>query len=130
MIGRPARLRLRFRIRSLMLAVVLVSLPLGLWSTLESRRARFERLAQDHRSQMVGRLVLPRMPGGITIFPLDREGRIVGREQSAIDMWHALRARDFDEAARAPWRREPPAHPFPGRGPVDRPRSSGRLPSG
>lgn len=94
--------RVRFTIRSLMIAVAVVGTVLGV--VLE-RRSRFLRLAEYHRSQIVGaHLVqaLMRNRGCVTYW-MDANGRTVSSAQPAKDQWHNELSSKYLLAARCPW---------------------------
>jgi hypothetical protein len=94
--------RVRFTIRWLMIAVAVVGTVLGV--VLE-RRSRFLRLADYHRSQIVGahRVQALMRNGGCVTFWMDAKGRTVSSPQEAKDRWHTELSSKYVLAARCPW---------------------------
>jgi hypothetical protein len=80
--------RPRIRLRTLMIAVAVAALPLGLWAGIERRRAAFDRTAAYHVTQVVGLTV-----GGRPLTPSERRR----------DEWHYALFLKYREAAFRPW---------------------------
>jgi len=93
----------RFRHRTLMVAMAVVGLALGM----SARRARFQAIAADHKSRtaMIG-------AGDLLVMEwFDARGRRVKSRQ--LSQWHAALARKYERAAHYPWLPVAPDPPPP-----------------
>ena len=103
--------RVRYTLRSMLVAVAVVAMTLGVSVELGRRRMRFSRLAAYHRA----RIVAPSQY-------VDKNRRIVrwvGRdsrffeERPRLDYWHEELAMKYDAAASRPWYPVEPDPPPP-----------------
>lgn len=106
----------RLTLRRLMVAVAVMAVLLGgLVDTI--RRARHhDRMAQDHRRQIVGVLRGRQRPDGTVVFEptsKDRAGKAVSERQQRLDRWHEAMARRYWHASPYPWSRPPEILPPP-----------------
>lgn len=109
---RPPRLRLR----SLMIVVAVVALPLATWTRIEARREQFRRTAAFHRDEIVGGISI-RGNGRLSIFPVAAkvEYQILSQTQVDLDMWHLELSEKYEQAAERPWLPVAPDPDPPGR---------------
>lgn len=105
---------LRFRIRTLMIAVAVAGVALG---TFIERRTRFLRRAEHHRSQIVAvDYSAPKYAGDCGVPIVDRtdgQGRVLSDQQLRRDDWHRGLAWKYSVAAGHPWLPVPPDPPQP-----------------
>jgi hypothetical protein len=105
-IGR--RIPSRIRLRGLMLALAITSLPLAFYATVEARRSRFLQLAEQHRSQIVS------VHGTAPYFKIiyvKPGGRFLTESELRRDDWHWQLWVKYSRAAERPWmplRPDPP----------------------
>ena len=101
----------RVMTRRRMIAVAVVGVVIG--SVLE-RRSRFLRLAEYHRSQIVGVqfVIAMRAPDRVCVESwVDAQGRTVSPQQIVKDEWHDQLSSEYLGAASRPWLpvvRDPP----------------------
>jgi hypothetical protein len=93
--------RVRFTIASLMIAVAVTGTALG---TVMERRSRFLRIAEQHRSQIVGAQEVLAL-GRDRIcrrYWMDAKGNVVSATQAAKDNWHSRMSEKYLFAASQP----------------------------
>jgi hypothetical protein len=106
----------RYRVWTLMIAVVIAGAVGGEWTALERRRERFERLGWYHRDQVVSILFgAPRADGRYVNEPTHhgQRGELITERQQRLDRWHEALAQKYWQAARYPWLPVPPDMPRP-----------------
>jgi hypothetical protein len=104
----------RFRIRTLMIAVAVVAIPLGAMVAVAERRQRFMRMATAHwRATVAVQILENGTANGVVEHYLDARGVPLGAQQQARDKWHETMAEKYRQAARRPWLPVPPDPPEP-----------------
>ena len=93
----------RIRLRTWMIAVAVLALPMGGAAILRTRQLRFRALAEFHRGRIQSRFATPNQPGWIRLLSIDKDGNSVSAEQVERDTREALISRRYEEAARRPW---------------------------
>jgi hypothetical protein len=109
--------RVRFSVATLLIAVAVTGTVLG---TVMERRARFLRIAEQHRSQITGARgawVMMSGPSGRICRRVyrDAKGNVVPAEKVAKDPWHRTMSDKYFRAASQPWYPVggDPAEPWP-----------------
>jgi hypothetical protein len=97
----------RFRLRTLMAAVAVAGVGLGLWTGLHRRARRFQGLAEYHRMRSTAG-VSPLNPRGPTVVNFLWE-----ETPRARASWHSAMADKYTYAARSPWLPVAPDPPPP-----------------
>jgi hypothetical protein len=106
--------RTRFRLRTLMIAVAVVSIPLAVWATIEARRVRFLRAAAYHKSQIICIIAYSVGDGtGRGVFHSTPQGEIVSDARVAYDLWRVQLWMKYEKAAEHPWMPVAPDPPPP-----------------
>src|SRR5689334_6051883 len=95
----------RFTTRRLMVLVALAALALGIYASIEGRRARFRRIAQYHLTRMIANSTV-RVNGNYTSYKRPGSPRERGLYFYHRDLWMK-----YDEAS--PWLPVPPDQPMP-----------------
>ena len=96
---------LHFRLRTLMIAVAVVALPLATWARIEARREQFRRASAYHRDQVVGAITVAiGPPGSYGVAAWSTKFRCrLSQAQVDLDMWHLGLSKKYEEAAERPW---------------------------
>jgi hypothetical protein len=102
--------RVRFTVRTLMVAVALAAIILGPVAYLKHRRDRFRALASRHASQVLGYKI---DSNGFRPLFLGHDGLPVSPREGQRDLWHRKMKWQYDEAALRPWAPAPPDSPEP-----------------
>ena len=94
---------IRFRLRTLMVAVAAVGMALAAYLSLVSRQARFEREASYHLNCVTGIAAIGTEGKKFRLLSVTREGRPVSPEQLRRDLWHISLCLKYRAAAQRPW---------------------------
>ena len=98
----------RFRIRTLMVAVAVIALLIGVPFDLARRRRAFLRLAIEHQAREVAVTY-----DGYARVWFDSRGRPLDPRAAKLDLWNSQLADKYFRAARYPWLSVEPDPPEP-----------------
>lgn len=107
---------LRIRVRTLMIAVAALAMPLGICM---ERRSRFLSLAERHEREATeeSSALMIFDNSGPNLKYCDRQGRELSEAEAlrriAVNSWHDLLALKYRRAAQSPWRLVEPDPPMP-----------------
>ena len=108
--------RVRFTIWRLMILIVAVALPLGIWVQVVYRRDQFRDLADWHRGQIKGQMIGRGPPYFISLWPCEFDGttlRDLTDGERRRDEYHFELYAKYLDASKRPWLAVQPDPPEP-----------------